>query len=172
MPDVDFIEEIRIAQYWRKQLGEYEYVYYNPDDLRRWFIALENRGPQEIRDYLNERAGRHPEGMVTGIVSVAPHPPRAIVDLWLSSHDRTRTSSYWIAMAIFTTFCFVAIPYLHGCATLQNVNRVATRPPQMSPPLQPGQFGPPPNAPATLPNPGPPPTVSTASPPTGGGTHH
>ena len=104
--DVDFIEEIRIAQFWRKQLGEYEYVYYNPDDLRRWYIALETRGPQEIREYLIERTGRHPMGEVTGIVAVAPHPSRKIIDLWLESYNKMHTRPYWVALVAFLILAY------------------------------------------------------------------
>ncbi len=89
--EVDFIEEIHIAQFWRKHLGEYEYVYFNPDDLRRWYIALETRGPQDIRELLIERTGRYPMGEITGIVAVAPHPSRRVIDLWLEFHSKIHT---------------------------------------------------------------------------------
>jgi hypothetical protein len=166
MAEVDFIEEIHIAQYWRKQLGEYEYVYYNPDDLRRWYIALETRGPDEIRSYLKERAGRYPPTGVTGVVSRAPHPPLSVVELWLASHETVHTRQYWLAAALFGLTIFYFIPNLQSCMNLKSVDRLATHPPQMHAPLQAGSPGPPPSAASTLPNPGPAP-ASVASPPTG-----
>jgi hypothetical protein len=119
MADLDFIEEIRVAQYWRKQLGEIEYVKRDPDDLRRWYAALETRGPDEVRAYLIERSGRHPLGHVTGIVAKAPHPPREIIDLWLASHDKARTAPYWVGAAAFLLVCMVVGPNVSGCQRLR-----------------------------------------------------
>ncbi len=165
MAGVDFIEEIRIAQFWRQQLGEYEYVYYNPDDLRRWFIALELRGPDEVRDYLHERAGRYPPGQVTGIVAQAPHPPLPIVELWLQSHRAARTSSYWMALGLFVFACYIFVPRLYSCSQLRDVDRYATHPPAMSAPLQAGAPAPAvPPGPATMPVQAPAAPASTASP--------
>ena len=176
MSGVDFIEEIRIAQFWRQQLGEYEYVYYNPDDLRRWFIALELRGPDEVRQYLTERTGRYPPGQVTGIVSQAPHPPLPIVELWLASHNAARTGSWWMALGLFVLVCYIFIPQLHSCTQLYNVDRYATHPPTMGAPLQAGAPAPVvPQAPATMPVQAPPGPASTASPsatPPAGGRPH
>ena len=165
MADVDFIEEIRIAQYWRKQLGEYEYVYFNPDDLRRWFIALETRGPTEMRAYLTERTGRYPMSVVTGIVSTAPHPPLSVVELWLASHEHTSTKPYWTAAgATFLAIWFI-FTNLQGCSNLTDLNRLDTHPPQMSPPIQAAAPGAQPaQAASTLPQPGPAP-AAVASPP-------
>jgi hypothetical protein len=115
---LDFITEIRIAQFWRRQLGELEYVKRDPDDLRRWYDALETRGPEDIRDYLNERAGRYPDGQVTGIVAKAPHPPREVIDLWLASYDKTSTMPYWTAFAAFLLTCALIGPYISGCQNL------------------------------------------------------
>ncbi len=129
MSDLDFIEEIRIAQYWRKQLGEMEYVQRNPEDLRRWYEALELRGPEEIRSYLAERSGRHPSGAITGIVFKAPHPPREIIDIWLASHDKTRTMPYWVGALAFLVACLLVGPNVSGCQHLPNQNKFAVQPP-------------------------------------------
>jgi len=130
MSDLDFIEEIRVAQYWRKQLGEMEYVQRNPEDLHRWYVALETRGPDEIRAYLAERASRYPPGEITGIVSKPPHPTREIIDIWLASHHRSYTANYWYAVAAFIVASFVIMPNLSGCQGLHNPNKLATNPPQ------------------------------------------
>ena len=163
---VDFIEEIRIAQFWRKQLGEYEYVYYNPDDLRRWYVAMETRGPQEIRDYLIERTGRHPMGEVTGIVSVAPHPPRHIIDLWLESYNKVHTRPYWIALVAFLVVVYYTMANLAGVQSLPGKTHFQLHPPVVGglpPPVGatplPGVSS---TVPANLPAP-----ASAASPPTG-----
>jgi hypothetical protein len=166
MADVEFIEEIRIAQYWRKQLGEYEYVYYNPQDLHRWYVALETRGPDDIRLYLAERESRYPMQVVTGIVSAAPHPPRPIVDLWLQSHETTSTRSIWAAGAAFLLLAVLVAPNIQGCQNLQQFNPLGPTPPRMTGPIAAGQNGGP--LPPTATNPSTPiamPPSSLASPP-------
>jgi hypothetical protein len=152
MANVDFIEEIRIAQYWRKQLGEYEYVDYNPDDLRRWYVALETRGPDEIRSYLAERETRYPMKVVTGIVSTAPHPPRPIVDLWLQSHEHTSTRPVWAAGAAFLLLAVLVAPNIQGCQNLQQFNPLGPTPPRMTGPIAAGNDGGPPAATAANPS--------------------
>ncbi len=129
MSDLDFIEEIRIAQYWRKQLGEIEYVKRDPDDLHRWYVALETRGPEDIRAYLEERTGRYPAGQVTGIVSKAPHPTREVIDLWLASHDKTSTGPYWAALGAFLIACLLIGPNVSGCQNLHSIAQFATTAP-------------------------------------------
>ncbi len=163
MADVDFVEEIHIAAYWRRQLGEYEYVGYNADDLRRWYIAMETRGPEEITDYLIERSGRYPMVVVTGIVATAPHPPLYIVEMWIASHRKVRTHPYWLALATFFVASVLVGENLQGCSTLPDVNRLDTNPPQMNAPIQPGGAVSAPVATSTLPNPGIPP-ANVASP--------
>ena len=166
MDDVDFVEKIHIAAYWRKQLGEYEYVNYNADDLRRWYIALETRGPDDIRSTLRERASRYPVHVLTGLVSLAPHPPLSIVELWLASREHTSAKPYWTALLAFCLLGYVAATNLQGCATLVDPNTLVSQPPQMNAPVQSGTFGQLPPALATNPNPGPPP-ANVASPTAG-----
>jgi len=114
-----FIEEIRVAQFWRTQLGDDEYSRRNPDDLFRWYEAMELRGPEEIRAYVNERMGRYPAQPITGIVSAAPHPPRDVVDLWLSTHDKARTTPYWFGFAAFLLVSFITVTNLNSCQSIQ-----------------------------------------------------
>ena len=163
MADVDFVEEIRIAAYWRRQLGEYEYVGYNADDLRRWYIAMETRGPEEMSDYLTERSARFPKQVVTGIVATAPHPPLSIVEMWIASHKKVRTQPYWLALATFFVASVLVGENLQGCASLRDPNRLDTNPAQINAPIQAGPAASPPTAASTLPNPGIPP-ANTASP--------
>ena len=174
MSGLDFIEDIRIAQFWRKILGEIEYVtLYDPDDLRRWYKALEIRGPQEIRDFLVERTGRHPTGAVTGIVALAPHPPRKIIDLWLESHDHVRTRPFWLAFAGFVVLAYYVMTILSGFEHLPSQTRFQLNPPIVGGPPPPVPQAPLPSVastrPANLPAP-----ASVASPPTGSmsGQHH
>jgi hypothetical protein len=150
MSDLDFIEEIRIAQYWRKQLGEIAYVQRDPDDLHRWYVALETRGPEDIRGYLNERAGRYPSGQVTGIVSKAPHPPREIIDLWLASHDKTSTTPYWAGLGAFLIACLLIGPNVSGCQHLHSIAQFATTAPPATV-IQPASITGAPQTLATLP---------------------
>jgi hypothetical protein len=154
--DLDFREEIRIAQYWRKQLGDMEYVKRDPEDLRRWYDALETRGPDEIRAYLIERNGRHPLAEVTGIVTKAPHPPLEIINVWLDSHRKAHTGSYWAGAIAFLLLCLLIGPNVSGCQGLHKINLIPNgAPPQAG--LAPGQFqgAPPPlaTAPAQFPLP-------------------
>lgn len=171
MTGIDFIEEIRIAQFWRTQLGEYEYIHYNEEDLRRWFIALETRGPAEIRDFLTERHGRFPRNVVTGVVSLAPHPPLAIVELWLSSTNRVRTMPYWIGAAVFLILAYLSATNLQGCTTLVDPNQLATSPPQMQAPIAAAIAGPPSPPASTLPTTPLTPPANLAARPTGGTGH-
>ncbi len=135
MEDVEFVEKIHIAAYWRKQLGEYDYVNHNPDDLLRWYIALETRGPTEIRHYLIERTSRYHSSVVTGVVSTAPHPPRTIVELWLASREPVRTAPYWTGLLAFCVFGYLAATNLYGCTTLVSPNKLILNPPQTNPPM-------------------------------------
>ncbi len=167
MSGLNFIEEIRIAQFWRKLLGEHEYVtLYNPDDLHRWYKALETRGPEEVRSYLIERTSRHPMGEVTGIVSMAPHPPRNVIDLWLESHDKVRTRPYLLVVAGFIVLAYYTMTNLAGFQHIASHTQLQLNPP--TPGGLPPQVGPSPlpnvNAtmPANLPAP-----ASVASPATG-----
>ncbi len=130
----DFIEEIRIAQFWRKHLGDADYVDFNPQDLRRWYEALENRGPEEIRAYLIERTGRHPMGQITGIVSAAPHPPLRIINVWLEARNKVRTGPYWLAGLVFFIFTYYAATTLSGYMHLKTATALQMNPPQIGQP--------------------------------------
>ena len=168
MSEVGFVTEIRIDQFWRKRLGEYEFIHYNADDLRRWYFAMELRGPLEIRDYLNERAGRYPRERITGIVATAPHPPREIVQTWLESHDKVHTGRYFAAGFAILVFVWLCATNLASFQRLKPMNQLQMRPPQVGalPPngVPPGPGAPPSNAtmPQTLPAP-----ANAASPPAG-----
>jgi len=115
-----FQREIRVAEFWRKQLGELEYSGRNPDDLYRWYEAMELRGPEEIRAYVEERMGRYPSIPVTGIVPLAPHPTRDIIDIWLASHDKARTVPYWTSVAALLVVCIWVVPTLHSCQNVRD----------------------------------------------------
>ncbi len=129
--DSDFIETIRIAQYWRQQLGEVEYVKRNPDDLRRWYIALENRGPDDIRAMLIERTNRYPGGQIVGIVATPPHPSREIIELWLQSHQTVRTGVAWAALTAFALVSLLIGANLAACLNMVSVNK-PYRPPTLT----------------------------------------
>ncbi len=131
MSEVGFVLEIRIDQFWRKHLGDHEYMRCNPDDLRRWYTAMEQRGPLEIRDYLNERASRYPRAQVTGIVATAPHPPREIVQVWLESHDKVHTGPYWAAGAALLVLVWLCATNLASFDRLKPINKLQMHPPQI-----------------------------------------
>ena len=168
MSEVGFVGEIRIAQFWRKRLGEYEYVNHNADDLRRWYIAMELRGPVEMRDYLNERASRYPMARVTGIVATAPHPPREIVQTWLESHNKVHTRPYVAAGAALLVFVWLFGTKLASFERLKPINQLQMHPPQVGalPVNGPSSVPGAPLSNATMPQTLPAP-ANTASPPTG-----
>ena len=168
MSEVGFVGEIRIAQFWRKRLGEYEYLHHNADDLRRWYIALELRGPLEIRDYLHERTSRYPMARVTGIVATAPHPPREIVQTWLESHDKVHTGRYLAAGAAVLVFVWLFATNLASFDRLKPINQLQMHPPQIGalPVNGPSSVPGAPLSNATMPQTLPVP-ANTASPPTG-----
>ena len=163
-----FVVEIRIDQFWRKRLGENEFIHHNADDLRRWYIAMESRGPREIRDYLDERASRYPRERITGIVATAPHPPREIVQTWLESHDRTHTMPYWAAGIAILVLVWLCGTNLAKFERLKPINQLQAQPQVGAlPPSNGGPSGP--GAPvsrSTLPQSLPAP-ANAASPPTG-----
>jgi hypothetical protein len=149
----DFHEEIQVARFWREVIGEYEYVNYDPDDLYRWYHALETRGPAEIRAYLNERGGKHPMPRLLGLVSKPPHPPIDVVMLWLESHEhKAHTAPFWLGMGGFVTICFLLGLGYEGCANLKDPNLLSSRAGQTSTPLMPPQQGSAPQPTALLPS--------------------
>ena len=156
------IEEIKIALYWRRVLGEMEYVDYDPEDLRRWWKALELRGPAEIRAYVSERTQRHQASHLQGLVA-APHPPLPLVELWLQSHEnKPGLKPLWIGLAGFTMLSLIVATSFNGCQNLKSPNPMFLKPPQTQQALQPAQPGSPPPATATAPQNLPPP-ASTAT---------
>ncbi len=145
------IEEIKIALYWQRVLGEMEYVDYDPDDLRRWYKALELRGPSEIRAYVSERTQRHNASHLHGLVA-APHPPLPIVELWLQSHEnKPQLKPFWIGLGGFTMLSLILAMGFNGCQTLKNPNPMVLKPPQTQEAVQPAAPGAPPAATATAP---------------------
>jgi hypothetical protein len=164
MPEeLKFVREIRIAQFWRRELGDDEYNRRDPDDLVRWFDAFELRGPEEIRAYLNERASRHPEMPVTGIVARAPHPTRDIVEMWLATHNKPHTAPYWYAFSAFMLCSFLVVTNLNGCQNAQSWNPPVNWLPQPAI-LTAGSANGAPAALSTLPSYGPPAPINVASP--------
>jgi hypothetical protein len=151
MAKTDFHHEISVAQFWRKHLGEVEYVYHNPDDLFRWYEALETRGPDEIRAYIQERSSRFPMTELRGVVSVAPHPPMPIVDLWLKSHEKVRTGPYWTALAALFVLSVILGPNIQGCQNLKSIDSLAKNPVPMNLPPQTSLTNMPNTATSTLP---------------------
>ena len=161
--DGDAIEEIRIARFWQNALGDFEYVYHNPDDLRRWYKALEVRGPAEIRDHITARDGRSPTHALQGLAP-APHPPMWIVELWLDSHEsRHRLFPFWIGSAGFVLLCLLVGNTMNGCTQLQDPMTWQKYPQLLTQPLQAATQGTMPTSTATLPVQPPPPPASTAT---------
>ena len=148
----DLHHEIKIAQFWRSVIGEFEYVNYDPADLFRWYEALETRGPDEIRAYLNERAAKYPMSHLLGLVSMPPHPPMNVVMLWLEAREqRFRSGPIWLGVGSFLTLCLLLSTGFIGCENLKSHNILATNPGQVSTPLMQPTSGQAPTTAATMP---------------------
>jgi hypothetical protein len=132
--DVDVRTEMRIALFWRALIGDFEYIRYDPDDMLRWYVALELRGPEEIRELVSERYSSRPMPVILGVVSKAPHPPTHLVRDWLSFHEQQmRVGAYWWAPLGFCIFCGLVFPFFYGCQNLQPVNPLVMNPPATGP---------------------------------------
>jgi hypothetical protein len=130
----DVRSEIKIALFWRKLIGDYEYIKFNPEDMLRWYDALELRGPDEIRQLVTERYGTRPVPAVLGIVMQAPHPPCWLVREWLQHYEqKVRTGGAWIAAGTFVLSSFLAFPLLYGCTALRPVSPFVMNPPSSQP---------------------------------------
>jgi hypothetical protein len=130
----DIREEVRISLFWRALVGDFEYVKFNPDDMLRWYDALELRGPLEIRELIDERYTGRPGLVATGIVAGAPHPPVWLVRDWLMHHEaKIRTAPYWVATAAFVLLFFMLGPLLYGITALQPLSRYVMNPPTNGP---------------------------------------
>lgn len=132
--EVDVREEMRIALFWRGLIGDFEYIKFDPDDLLRWYMALELRGPEEVRDHLTERFSSRPMPSMTGLVAKRPHPPLWLVREWLAYHEtKVRTGAFWWGTIIFITASFMTFPVLYGCVALQPLNPLVMNPPTSTP---------------------------------------
>jgi hypothetical protein len=132
--DIDVRTEMFIALFWRGLIGDMEYVRFDPEDMLRWYFALELRGPIEIRELLTERYSSRPMNVIQGVVSESPHPPAWLVREWLARHEENiRTGRYWWAAAGFLTMCLMVFPTLHSCINLQPMNPLVMNPPQTGP---------------------------------------
>jgi hypothetical protein len=126
----DVREEVRVAIFWRALIGDYEYVKYDPEDMLRWYDALDLRGPEEIRVLMNERYATRPVSEVLGIVAKAPHPPTWLVREWLAHHEqKVRTGHLWMATGSFLLASFLIAPFMYGCSALTPVNMYVMNPP-------------------------------------------
>jgi hypothetical protein len=132
--EIDVRTEMRIALFWRALIGDFEYIKFDPEDLLRWYEALELRGPDEIRDLLTERYSTRPMPCILSVVSRAPHPPVWIVREWLQYHEQKvpKGSYVWAAVG-FPLACLLVIPFMHGCVALQPLNPLVMHPPQTNP---------------------------------------
>jgi len=119
-------EDIRITQWWRAQLGDDGFAAYVQEDLIRWYRDFELYGAGEIRTLLDSRGDRWPQSIVRGISWESPHPPRSIVDLWLSSHEsRIRMAPLWYGLTAFFLLTIFVGQTLSGCG-----NMFTTQPPR------------------------------------------
>jgi hypothetical protein len=128
-------KEIRIAVFWRDLIGDYEYIKFDPDDMLRWYLAMEVRGPVEVAALMAERfAAAARRSPVVGLVGQAPHPPAWLVREWLGTQrpkfPQGRAVTLGMALLLFVS---IALPTLHSCVNLKNNNPLAYQPPNPHP---------------------------------------
>jgi hypothetical protein len=130
--NVDVRYEIKVALFWRKLIGDSEYVRHDAKDLFRWYEALELAGPDDIRELFHRRqTSSRPMPYVQGLVGRAPHPPAHLVRAWLEQYEtEVHTAPYWYGLAVFTTLTFMTGIYLNGLQNLQPLNPLLMNPPQ------------------------------------------
>jgi len=152
--DRDIREEVRIAIFWRDLIGDFEYVKFHPDDMVRWYDALELRGHDEIRQLLTERYGSRPVSAVLGITAGAPHPPLWLVREWLQFYEqKVPTRHLWLTAGGFLLFSFMFFPFMYRCSQLTPLNMYVMNPPSSGRPTstpqmpQGSNFNPSPNTP-------------------------
>ena len=132
----DIREEMRVAVFWRKLIGDMEYVRFDPEDMYRWYEALALRGPDEIRELMSERYFTKQSGVIQGVVFRAPHPPMWLVNEWLEFESRkTHTLGYWLMAGAFIIMSGMSFSALQGCVNLQPLNPLIMHPPKGTPPV-------------------------------------
>lgn len=118
---VDLRTEIRVAQFWRQLITDEAYLRFDPMDMLRWYMALELRGAQDVRDYLTERPPGPGVANLTGIVGKAPHPPIWLVEAWLSHHEEKLDVSWvWKAAVASIVASFMVGSWITGWPYLGN----------------------------------------------------
>jgi len=128
-------KEIKIAIYWRQLIGDFEYVKFNPDDMLRWYLAMDLRGADEIRDLVKERYENEARrATVLGVVGQAPHPPVWLVREWLNT--RQPKFPIWRIFSVSASLVVVVgilAPTVNGCQGLKTMNPLAYNPPNHQP---------------------------------------
>lgn len=155
--DIDIRTEMRIALWWRSLIGDYEYAAFDPDVMLDYYMALELRGPEEIRALVTERYMGRPTKAVLGIMTKAPHPPLWLVLKWLEHHEEkihTGSSVGWGLAGSFVVLSFIFMTNLHSCVDMQTSNPLAMSPPSGTPRVTPYEqvqwsYGAPPAPPST-----------------------
>ena len=128
-------KEIKIAIYWRQLIGDFEYVKFNPDDMLRWYLAMDLRGADEIRGLITERYENEARRVtVAGVVGQAPHPPVWLVREWLKTREpkfpKWRIFSASVGLVIVVG---IVVPTMHGCEGLKPMNPLVYNPPNPHP---------------------------------------
>jgi len=128
-------KEIRIAIFWRQLIGDYEYVKFNPDDMLRWYLAMDLRGADEIRSLMTERYENDARRTrVLGVVGESPHPPTWLVREWLKMQESKFPK--WRIFSLSVGFVIVMgmlAPTIHGCQDLKPMNQLVYNPPNHQP---------------------------------------
>ena len=128
--DRDIRQEVGISLFWRELIGDYDYGRFNPEDMLRWYDALELRGPDEIRELIDERYSGRPMSAVHGIVAAAPHPPLWLVREWVEHYEtKVSTSGYWLGAICFVLLAFAIAPFLNSVQSLTPLSTYIMQPP-------------------------------------------
>ena len=131
--DINIREEMKIALFWRGLIGDYRYGTFDPEDMLRWYKALELRGPDEIRAVKNERYFTAQTGVMQGVVAKAPHPPLWLINVWLEHFDQTvHSGGAWALAGGFVVLVGLVFGNMQGCTSLQTNNPLAMNPPALT----------------------------------------
>jgi hypothetical protein len=128
-------KEIKIAIFWRKLIGDLEYVKFDPDNVLRWHLAMDMRGDEDIRALMLERyqtvARRAP---VLGIVGESPHPPAWIVREWLKTREPKFPKWRIFSLSFgFVVVMALLLPVMSGTQYIKPMNTMVLNPPIVQP---------------------------------------
>jgi hypothetical protein len=129
--------EINVALFWRRVIGDDEYIKFDPADMLRWHDAMDLRDPFEIKELMDERfitVGKRTP--IVGIVDTSPHPPAWLVRAWQEEQvPKFRKSVLVNGYTAWLICSLITGSFVYGCQHLQPYNLLVWHAPFTQPPL-------------------------------------